>query len=332
MIEGKKEKNKRIWITWEWQRRSVELAQKVRAKLYVFDVPGKFRYPICIAKTFHALYKERPHFLFVQNPSMVLSAVACIYGFFSKTRVVVDRHTTFRLNKPHSGSPSIWLFMRLHFFTLKHADLTIVTNDFLADLVKKSKGRAFVLPDKLPDLSPTESYALKGKFNILMISSFGLDEPISAVLEAMRQIENDIWLYITGNYRKFDPVLRSKVPANVYLTGFISEQSFVNMLSSVDAAMVLTTSDYCMLCGCYESVAAEKPLITSDKSVLSTYFSAAVFVDNSPEDIRKKIRDIVDNVEGYTENIIQMKNEIIKNWEQKYLNLEVALRDIGQQE
>ncbi|MBA2882999.1 hypothetical protein HNR65_003356 [Desulfosalsimonas propionicica] len=329
MTEKMQRNKKRIWIAWERQRRSIELARTVGAKLYIFDVEGRSRYPVCIAKTLYTLFKEKPHFLFVQNPSMILAAMACIYGLISDTRVVVDRHTNFRLNKPHTGSPRIWLFMRLHYFTLRYANITIVTNNFLAGLVKKAKGRPVVLPDKLPILSPTEAYELKGKFNILLISSFGLDEPVLAVLEAMQQIDKEICLYVTGNYKKFDPNLKNKIPLNVHLTGFISEQAFVNMLFSVDAVMVLTTSDYCMLCGCYESVAAEKPLITSDKSVLKTYFSEALFADNSAEDIRRKIQKTANDVNKYTKNTIQMKREIERNWGKMYQSFEASLRDIG---
>ena len=318
---------KRVWITWEAQRRSIEMAKKVNAELYVYDFEGILRYPKSIAKTILTLLKEKPYILFVQNPSMLLSAFACIFGMISDTHIVVDRHTTFRLNKPHTGSFRIWLFMRLHYFTLKYADITIVTNDFLADLVKKSNGKPFVLPDPLPSFSFTELYQLKGKINLLLISSFGLDEPIHAVFESMQHINKDIYLYISGNYKK-NPKIKEKIPGNVELTGFIPEQTFVNMLFSVDATLVLTTSDYCMLCGCYESVAAEKPLITSDKTVLKAYFSDALFVDNTPEAIREKILELGNNIKIYKEKTIRMKHKIDLDWQKMFQKLERMLNEL----
>jgi len=328
MIKRNNYKKNRVWISWESQRRSSEMAKRIGAKPYIFDFKGILRYPISIAKTLLTLFREKPHIFFVQNPSMLLAALACIYGIISDTHIVVDRHTTFRLNKPHTGSFKIWLKMRLHYFTLKYADITIVTNDFLADLVKKSNGRPAVLPDPLPNFTFTELYKLRGKINLLLISSFDKDEPVLSVLDSMRRIDRDICLYITGNYKKRDANLKNKIPANVVLMGFIPDQTFVNMLFSVDASMVLTTADYCMLCGCYESVAAEKPLITSDKSVLKEYFKEALFVNNTPCDIHEKIEEMVDNIDTYKDKTIEMKCEIKNNWQKMYQKLEIMLNDL----
>lgn len=314
---------KRIWIAWETQRRSIEMSKKVNAKLFIFDFfdRGILRYPLCFIKTIFTLMRERPDVLFVQNPSMFLATLACVYGMVSGVYVVVDRHTTFRLNKPHSGSFKIWGFMRLHYFTLRTADLTIVTNDFLAKLVEEVGGRPFVLPDALPTLEPTETYNLDGKANLLLISSFASDEPIQAVLESMKNIDAQTHLYITGNYKKMDPDLNKKVPNNVHLLGFVSEQTFTNMLFSVDVVLALTTAECCMLCGCYEAVTAAKPLITSDKTVLKNYFDGALFVNNSKDDISCKIKEAVDTIEKRKHNASLMKTRIGVLWQSNFQRL-----------
>ena len=330
MIKKKPQKN-RIWIAWERQRRSIEMAKKVGATLYIFDFGGKLRYPICFIKTLLTLFKERPRILFVQNPSMILASMVCIYGLVSDTHIVVDRHTTFRLDKDKpslKNFPRIWVFMQLHYFTLRYADITIVTNDFLADIVTKLKGRPFVLPDALPGLTPTDFYKLKAKINLLLICSFDPDEPIQAVFESMQKLHKDIRLYVTGNYKKLDPDLKNKIPEKVELMGFIPDQTFINMLFSVDAVIVLTTAEYCMLCGCYESVAAEKPLITSDKSVLKEYFTDALFVDNTPDDIREKIEKMVKNIDVYKDKTLKMKHKILIDWQKRYQKLEIMLTDL----
>lgn len=316
----------RVWITWETQRRSIELARKFGCKLYVIERDDLFRYPFSFFKTLYIFIKERPKLLFVQNPSMFLSALACIWGKLSKTTVVVDRHTTFRLNKPHSGSFSIWLFMRLHYFTLKWADLTIVTNDFLANLVIKAQGTPFVLPDMLPDISKKSNVDVSCKFNILLISSFGLDEPVIEAMEAIKSFKgNDVCLYISGNYTKLDPNLPKTSPSNIKFTGFLPDQDFIDLLFSVDAAMALTTSDYCMLCGCYEAISAEKPLITSNKIVLKDYFSKAFFVESSVDSIKKGIKTLIDNKVFYENSSKTMKSELNEKWHERYLTLESEL-------
>ena len=251
----------RIWLSWETQRRSIELSKRLECKLYIIEKKGLFRYPYSIFKTLLILINERPELFFVQNPSMFLSTLACIYGLFTKTVIIVDRHSTLRLLKSNSRSVKVWLFKKMHYFTLRYAHLTIVTNDYLADLVKKSSGNPFVLPDALPALKVKNKIKLKGENNILLISSFGLDEPVHEVIEAMKGFVNDdVYLYITGNYKKLDTYLPDKTPPNIIFTGFIPDQDFIDILFSVDAAMALTTSDHCMLCGCYEAISAKKAL------------------------------------------------------------------------
>jgi hypothetical protein len=175
-------------------------------------------------------------------------------------------------------------------------------------------------------LNPSQKKDLKGKINILLISSFGLDEPIYEVIEAMKDfIDDDIYLYITGNFKKLNAELPEKGPSNVIFTDFISDQQFVDMLFSVDIAMALTTSHYCMLCGCYEVVAAEKPLITSDKEVLKDYFDKAIFVDNTSSGISKGIRKVINNLEYYSNQSKKMKKEISQKWEKLYKKFESSL-------
>ncbi|EAW30012.1 hypothetical protein GP2143_01165 [marine gamma proteobacterium HTCC2143] len=301
----------------------------MNCEFYNFEKNGVFRYPSCVIKTIAVLLTKKPKLLFVQNPSMILSCIACLYGFFSNTKIIVDRHTTFRLNKPHSGSLRIWIFMRLHYFTLKYADMTIVTNDYLADLVEKSGGNPCVLPDMLPAIDSSRKEVLRGKKNIMLISSFGLDEPIEEVILAMNSLENrNFCLYITGNYKKVDPNYPQKVEENIIFTGFVSDNNYQTLLNSVDIAIVLTTSDYCMLCGCYEAVALEIPLITSNKGVLRDYFSKALFVDNSAEEIAKGIDSVCNQYDYYKEGVVAMKKEIAISWEKEYKNLENKIQQL----
>ncbi len=314
---------KRVWITWELQRRSIELAKKFGCELFVIESKGVLRYPKCIIRTLSVLRSTKPNIVFVQNPSMILATVACIYRSLKNIHVVVDRHTTFRLNKKNRITPRVILFKLLHRFTVRHADFTIVTNDFLANLVRQLKGRPFVLPDMIPKLLQTGTVQLKGKHNILLISSFGGDEPIKEVIEAMKQInQEDACLYITGNYKKLDELTYKEARPNVVFTGFLEEQEFINTLFSVDAIMVLTTSDYTMLCGCYEAVSAGKPLITSNKDVLRDYFKEAIFVDNDPKDICNAIREVIRNVDLYKDRISGMRERLGSEWEERFVTLE----------
>lgn len=316
-----------IWLTWENQRRSVELSRALGCKLFLFDIPGKKRYPLSILKTIFVFIRYQKAVIYVQNPSMFLAAMACLLAPLTRSIVIVDRHTTFRLNKPHTGSFSIWLFMRLHYYTLAKANLTIVTNQFLADLVEKANGNPFVLPDKLPDLNPKYLTTLSNKTNVLFISSFGNDEPVTEVITAAKNLTSTAHFYITGNYRKRwldTPCL----PVNVTLSGFLPEEEYISYLFSCDIVLVLTQSDYCLLCGCYEAIAAEKPLITSDKKVLREYFPQAFFVDNTPSQITSAINAIIPDISEHKNRILQLKRKISLKWNIEFTELEKRVREL----
>lgn len=314
--------SKRIWVTWETQRRSIELSARMRSKLFIFDFPGKARYLKSIISTIRIFLTENPRIIFVQNPSMILAAAACWYRVLSRTPVVVDRHTTFLLTRKYPKSIGIFIFKILNQFTLRTADLTIVTNEHLASLVRSYGGKPFVLPDPIPILKKVNSPKLAGDKNIVLISSFGLDEPIQEAIEAMRDIaDNRVCLYITGNFKKCDENLFAKVPDNVVLTGFLSDQDFVDLLFASDAIMALTTADYCMLCGCYEAIAAKKPLITSDKRVLKDYFINAFFTANNRKDIRHAVLTVLDELGKRTIESEHLNTMLRIKWNIMFLDL-----------
>ena len=320
---------KRIWITWETQRRSIELARKFDCDLHIIEYKGIMRYPVSILRTISILYRKRPDILFVQNPSMILAALACVCKYIFRYFLVVDRHTTFLLDRDYKNTSWVFVFKLLSRLTIQYADITIVTNSLLADMVKGFGGTPAILPDPIPKLEGTGQVKLKGRYKILMISSFAIDEPVMEVLTAMNDlIRNEVYLYVTGNYNKLDENMRGKAPSNVVFTGFLDDQDYVNMLFSCDAIMVLTTASACMLCGCYEAVSAEKPLITSDKDVLKEYFTDAVFVDNTASGISAGITEIIENIELHRERIKYLKERLITQWEESYLHLDNMLSEV----
>ena len=316
----------RIWISWEWQRRSIELSEELGCKLFIIEYKGLLRYPISIFKSLLIYFKEKPKFLFVQNPSMILATLACIIRSVSNTVLIIDRHSNFLFSRPTKNKFYKKLFRILSNLTIKRADLTIVTNKFIANIVCDNGGKPFILPDKLPTLIKKNHTHLKGKKNILMISSFDPDEPMENVFQAMRNLEdNRIVLYVSGNSNKLNKTIRLQKPDNVVFTGFLPEYEFVNILFSVDAVMALTTIDHCMLCGCYEAIAAEKPLITSDKEELTEYFSDMIYVDNTPHGIADGIKRVFFDIERLEKKVTLLKRKVSVQWEEEYTLLEKTL-------
>ena len=161
MIEKNKmeiKKKKRIWIAWETQRRTKELAEHLKCRLFIIEYNGIMRFPLSIIKSIKILIAENPDKIFVQNPSMILALIGCIYKKIYKKYLIVDRHSNFMITKKYWNPFYILMFKSLNGLTIKNADLTIVTNSFIANLVKNKGGNAFILQDKIPQMQKTQEH------------------------------------------------------------------------------------------------------------------------------------------------------------------------------
>lgn len=326
--------NKRIWITWENQRRSRELAAHFDCRFFVFQESGPLRYPRVIVRTIATLLRERPAILFVQNPSMVLAALAVAVGVFAPLKVVVDRHTTFLLNYQGPDTLPVRAFRLLSWLTLRYADLTLVTNEPLARLVREAGGRVLVLPDKVPLLQTEASsrYPVDTSVpSVMFVCSFASDEPIEEVISAARILAGNtpFHLYVTGRPRPSFEQIMKQAPPQVRFTGFISDHEYVSMLQQVDVVMVLTTSDCTMLCGCYEAVAAAKPLVTSDKDVLRNYFVGALFTQPHAAAIADALSSAIAKRDELKEVIRELRPRLDRTWSEASLEVERSIQQLA---
>ncbi len=76
---------------------------------------------------------------------------------------------------------------------------------------------------------------------------------------------------MTGDNRRLPADVR--LPPNLHPTGFLSEQRYEELLRDADVVIDLTRMENCLVCGAYEAVAVERPLVTSDTRALRTYFN-----------------------------------------------------------
>ncbi|MFW8600790.1 glycosyltransferase [Desulfobacterota bacterium M19] len=328
MISQKKQK--RIWIAWERQRRSVELAASLGCKLYILEHQGCLRYFKCLIATLHIVKQNRPAILFVQNPSMILACFAsCFLKYLFRIPIVVDRHTNFFLTRDHRITLREVIFHFLSYLSIRSADLTIVTNKELSHVVRVLGGVPFVLTDKIPNfnINKVTKHKLNPKgLSIFFITSFAKDEPFNEVFKASRRLaEQNIVFYVSGNFAKQGNDIINNTPNCVNLTGFLSDEDFASMLFSADIVMVLTTAEYTLLCGCYEAVAAQKPLITTSTEVLRKVFPGAVFVTNNADSIVEGILEISKSLNDYTNKTNRMKDQIKKNWNEAKIELDELL-------
>lgn len=324
----------RLWISWEHQRRSIELAAYFRCEYLECNHRGVTRYFKSIADSVKAVVRIKPEVLFVQNPSMVLALLAVCFGRLTGTTVVVDRHTTFRLNRKNSLSVDYVAYLVMNRLTLSWASVTIVTNEYLAQLVRKARGFPFVLPDKVPEIGLPSTQLAEGwisqthrtRPSFLVIGSFAEDEPIEQVINAVKRFGSDRpKVFVSGRVAKAKREVLELGRDIVEFTDYLADQEFYALLRAVDAAIVLTTSDHTMLCGCYEAVAAEKMLITSDKTVLLEYFQGAVFVSNDPDSIFEAMNVTVEECRKHSRKVGELKSQLEQSWTKRASELNELL-------
>jgi glycosyltransferase involved in cell wall biosynthesis len=276
-------------LSWFEHRRMRGLCTGLGLELVVLSsaARGARRYLLLSARTLGLLLRRRPAVLVVQNPSLVLAALSLAARWLFGYRLVVDAHneavTPFVNRQRTLVAVSRWV--------LRRADLTLVTNAQLADIVRARGGTAFVLPDRIPAAPAAAARTLRDRFNVVLIATFAPDEPVGAIFEAVSGLDVD--LYVTGNNRRLAPAFAAAVPGNVVFTGFLAEADYWGLLRSADAILDLTSMPDCLVCGAYEALAVGKPMVLSGNQASRELFgAAAVFTDNSPGDIRRALQQV----------------------------------------
>ena len=317
---------KKIWITWENQRRNEFISKELNAKLYVFDFNDNRirRYIKCIWFTFKAFRYEKPDIVFCQNPSVVLALFSLLYTKIWGGKLCIDTH-----NGGMALESESFLLKFIARFLQRFSDLIIVTNAPLKTIVEKNGGRAVVLPDNIPDIKNRDfkPYEFLHSKNLLFICTYARDEPYEEVFKAAKIIESegrDIGIYVTGKVPSFLNV--KAYSDNLHLLGFVSWEDFDRLLLFCDGVIDLTTRENCLVCGAYEAVAVDKPLLISNKLALRSYFNkGACYTDNTAESIARLSIELVDNNLSLSKDVRELKFELKNNWKKNKQELIDAL-------
>jgi len=319
---------KGIWIASEFHRRSYELAKSIGCPFYPLLVSDEkisvrvIRYFYYLFKLIQLLGKEKPSILFVQNPSLVLTFYASLLKDIFNYKLVVDRHSNFKLDK--KGTIKWRTFHAISNYTLRKADITIVTNDHLKRIVDKRRGYGFILQDRIPDMSLAEQIDLGGQVNIVFVCSFSFDEPIIEIFSSAELLPRDWKVYITGHFegkKKYSDIIKNK-PKNVILIGFLPEKDYQTLLNSCDIVVVLTTEEYLLTCGAYEAISLGKVLILSDTQALRSYFNQGpIFTKNEATSIKNNIILASRNKKKFRKNITALRKTLIRDWNIRFRTL-----------
>lgn len=322
----------RVWIAWETQRRSLELSARLGAELRLCldEDRGWMRHAVSAAKTWRILEASRGKAVFVQNPSMVLAALACVLKPIFGYHLIVDRHSNFGFLSQNAGLKRA-LSDLLSKRTLQAADLTIVTNPELAVRVERMGGRPFVLPDPFPRV-PAAALETAARADdrpggapreILFVSSWAFDEPIAETIEACRALQGKVVVHITGRPKAAYRKLLEGAPPNFVTTGFLSDADYFDRMARCDAVMAITRRPCTLVCGAYEAIALGKPMVLGDTEALRDYFDAgAVYTDSSAPDLVRALTGIVDRLPELRKEVLDLRERRSAEWDGRLAALE----------
>ncbi len=238
-------------------------------------------------RTLSILRKRRPSTVWVQLPQVPLLWAALAYRmlFAPQTKVVADCHNAM-FRPPWSRVPG-------GLGLLKRCDLVLVHNDTLlaaAIGMGLPADRTLVVEDVPPlpiQSTPTETpAAFSGRPRpwVLFPGSFSADEPVSALLDAARLLDQGTIVMTgrTANASKHGHDI-SRAPTNVVMPGYLSVKDFDALLMHCDLVLALTRFDGIQLSVCNEAIGYGKPMVLSDTSLLRKLFSCAAVMVQSDD-------------------------------------------------
>jgi glycosyltransferase involved in cell wall biosynthesis len=295
-----------VWLTWEHQTRNKSMAALLSVEYgeFISNRSRLFRYIELSFKTLNYLVSKRPQVIFFQNPSIVLACLCVCYSkLWGNCMLVGDFHNIALVKtKIH----------KLNCFVSRNIDFTLVSNENLLKDVVAMGGRGYVMPDPIPEHEFESSNAIEQhKQYILFISSWASDEPINEVIAGYinsSSFDDGIRLLVTGRKKieklDFDESYYSS--RGIEFLGFVDEARYWSLLQNSLLNIDLTTRDDCLVCGAYESLAVGAPILLSNNNASVSYFDkAALFTDNTSDDIAIKIKDAVKNTTVYRSQTTQ---------------------------
>lgn len=295
---------------------------------HVFFTPKRGRssaflkYPVQAMKTLFVLAHRRPQVVFVQNPPIFAPLIVYLWGLVGGTKLIIDSHTDALL-------ASWWEWsLPLHRFLSRRAIVTLVTNDYLRQMIAEWGANALTLTD-VPAIPSRrqQSRQSNDSFNILYVSTASYDEPISEVLEAASRLP-EVCFRITGNYQNNAQHIIQSAPANVHFTGYVPDEEFFALFEAAHAVMCLTTENHTMQSGASEALWSAKPIITSNWPMLRDYFDqGTLHVDNTADGIVQAVATMRENLPAFEVGIKALQAKRRDEWSRKVEELIQQIRE-----
>lgn len=269
--------------------------------------------------TWRVLLRERPDAVFVMTPPPIAIIPVYLYCLLRGAGYVIDSHSGVFMTRRwrHFIGMQLWFSRR--------ALTTIVTNEYLAGLVRSRGGHATIVPD-VPIRFEAPTTAPSAGFTAVCVTSFDKDEPIDAMIEAARRLPH-IRFLMTGKAAKAAEALLRDLPANLTLTGFLDNVKYGTLLATAGVVIALTREEYTMQRAAYEAIYQGTPVIVSDTPVLREAFDdGSVLVDNTPEAIANAVKAVYGAPTAYRDGARRLRARKLDRWQKTKLGLIETLR------
>lgn len=273
--------------------------------------------------TLWLLIRYRPRVVMVMSPPIFAAFAPMLFCWITRRPFGLDCHTA-AFKHPR--------FRRLQWLQAaieRRAAINIVHNQHLHDIVTSRGGKSIIVAD-VPVIYEVggHEFELSENPNVVAVCSFNPDEPIEAIIEAARQTP-EVQFYMTGNPKHLAESIKADLPANLQLTGFVSNEAYGSLIRNSDIVMSLTTRDHTMLRGAWEAIYQGTPVIVSDWPILQQAFNrGAIHVDNSAEGISAGIKTILGDKPKYETDVGNSRMQRIKRWQKIQETLKQSLKII----
>ncbi len=304
------------FVAWAaYQRRTVTVAEQleldVRFYHYSWEENAKILKPISyifkFIRTLSSWFAKRPKLVVVQLPPTPLLYAAAIYCKLTGAKYITDNHMAMLIQDSH------WIKWPMARYLITKSANILVHNKEMLNHTDILNIQPFVLRDPPPAIVVDESVEeiagvhIKDTSYIIIPCSFGEDEPIEELLEAIRMTPDTLF-FSTWFYEKLPQSIKENAPKNLIFTGFLKEKEFSALFAHANGAIVLTTWTDVQPSGAQEAISLSVPLIISDApSTRRLYQQGAIFVSNEAKSIAEGVQEALTKHDQYSQKIGKLK-------------------------
>lgn len=271
-----------------------------------------FEYIVQSLKTVYFIIVNNPKVIWIQLPPTPLLYIIWMYKILNKkVKIISDCHNGM-FRSPWINTPFAKRLIN------KVSTIILVHNeDIYYEVIREhhiDESKCYILEDKVPKVFERDVNCNINK-SILFPASFNMDEPIKEIIESAKTL-SDFTFYITGEKEKaIQNHNVREIPENVKFTGWLSNEDYKKLFSSVDIILGLTLIDGIQLSVANEAVGNCKAMVLSNTNTLKKlFYKGAVYVDPTPTSISAGIIKAIEHKELLIEESTQLRTEREKNW------------------